>query len=91
MTKPLEKFLLFRDKHHRAILNINLTLFTMASVMLFIFHTEKNGFPEASISYDLIITVFPLLIFLSGYNQSKKSNESNKRILTYIFIMYLTA
>lgn len=88
-NKQLEKFLTFCDNHQKTVLNINLSIFTIASALLFVFHNEKHGCTDVSISYDLLVTVFPLIVFLSGYQQSAKSNESNRRILTLIFLSYL--
>ena len=88
---PMERFLSFCDKHHYAILNTNMAAFTIASIILFAFHNKEHGFEEASFSYDLGVTIFPLMIFISGYDQSKKSNDTNRRILTLIFLTYLAA
>lgn len=84
IKKQIEKILVLCDNHHIAILNTNLIVFALATIILFCF----NG-NQVSFEFCIFVTVFPLVFFLSGYYQSKICSENNKRILTLIFLTYL--
>jgi hypothetical protein len=81
---PTERFLKWCDEHQTWILNLNLAIFAAAAVFLFTF-----GADETTEEFRIRSTVFPLIIFLSGYYQSKVCSEEHKRLLTFIFLVYL--
>lgn len=84
MNKQVEKFLLFCDKHHIAILNINLFVFAAATIILFCFNDNQVTF-----EFCAVVTIFPIIFFLNGYRQSQKCTKDNKRVFTLIFLAYL--
>ena len=86
MKNLIEKLLSFCDNHHVGILNLTLIFWGLATIVLFAFNNHQVDF-----SFCVFVTLFPLFFFLNGYRQSKNCNSNNRRLFTYIFLVYLFA
>lgn len=86
MKNYIDNFLSFCDNHHVGILNLTMIFWSMATIVLFIFNNN-----QVELSFCVFVTIFPLFFFLNGYRQSKNCDDTNRRLFTYIFLVYLFA
>lgn len=84
MKKIINKFLNYCDNHHFRMLIVNLIIFGLATLLLFCFNDND------SLGFSVFVTIFPLIIIIASYIQSKISNDGLRRIYTFLSLLYIT-